>query len=302
MPDFRAVLIAHGLDPREIVPGTKWVRCATEDKPRKRNGAYMLAADGRMGWFKNFATDNSFNVWRADGEVSAANACQVQTDAADARRREAAYRQTAIDQCRAYWAGLAPFRGGHRYLASKKLDMLGCGQLRVDGSLLVIPILRDCQVMSVQSIAEDGRKRFRSGCPVKGGVYVLDRTGASLTCFVEGFATGLAVFSAIKQARVIVCFDSGNLVEVASHFTGRGLGVVCADNDHQTALSIGSNPGLDAGLKAAERLGCGLAYPEGIRGSDWADVLLERDDARRWIARQVMKKARPFARREGAMA
>lgn len=302
MPDFRAVLIAHGLDPRDIVPGAKWVRCATEDKPRKRNGAYMLAADGRMGWFKNFATDDSFNVWRAEGELSPAKARHGQADAAAARQREAAYRQIAIKQCRAYWAGLAPFRGGHPYLASKRIDMLGCGQLRVDGSLLVIPVTRDGQVMSVQTIAEDGKKRFLTGCPVKGGVYKLDRAGASLTCFVEGVATGLAVFSSIKQARVIVCFDSGNLVEVASHFIGQGLGVVCADNDHQTALSIGSNPGLNAGAKAAERLGCGLAYPEGIRGSDWADVLLERDDARRWIARQVMKKAKPFARCEGAMA
>ena len=78
------------------------------------------------------------------------------------------------------------------------------------------------------------------------------------------------------MARVIVCFDAGNLVKVASQFKARGLTVVCADNDGKSA----TNTGIDKGRQAAEAIGCGVAYPEGIDGTDWADALLERGPAR----------------------
>ncbi|MEO6960162.1 MAG: toprim domain-containing protein [Burkholderiaceae bacterium] len=293
MHDLHATLTAYGLRPRALVSG-KWIRCATDDHPKKRNGAYRISDDGRMAWFKNWATDADFNIWNADGALSPAKALQAKADTDAARRREAEYRKTCITACRAYWSRLPMLRGVHPYLAAKQLDMLGCGQLRTDGELLAVPVMRDGQIMSVQTIAADGQKRFRTGCPVKGGVFVLERTGASLTCFVEGLATGLAVFSSLKQSRVVVCFDSGNLIEVAAHFQGNGLGIVCADNDHETARRIGTNPGLDAARKAANALGCGIAYPDGINGSDWADAIVEREDARRWIARQILMKAKPF--------
>jgi putative DNA primase/helicase len=300
--EFRTVMIASGLRPRDVIADGKWYRCPTDDHPRKRNGAYLLAIDGRAGWFKNFALDDGFNVWRLEGEFSPAQRAKAEADVAAARRREAEHRQASIKACRAYWASLKPARGGHPYLEGKQLDMLGCGQLRIDGELLVVPVMRDGQVMSVQTIAPDGQKRFRPGCPVKGGTYLLERQGATMTCFVEGLATGLAVFSSLRQARVFVCFDAGNLVEVATHFRGFGLGVVCADNDHETAERIGTNKGLEAGHKAAELLGCGVAFPEGIRGSDWADAITEREDGRRWVARQITNRAKPFKYAERAMA
>lgn len=293
---------ACGLRPRDVVPDGLWHRCPTDDHPTKRNGAFLLRVDGRMGWFKNFATDDGFSSWALEGEFTPAQRLKAAADTSAAREREAQYRRASVASCRTYWAGLKSVRSGHPYLTAKKLDMLGCAGVRVDGDLLVIPVMRNGLVMSVQTIASDGQKRFRTGCPVKGGTYLLDRPGATLTCFAEGFATGLAVFSSLKQARVVVCFDAGNLVEVATHFKGFGLGVVCADNDHETAARIGTNKGMESGHKAAEALGCGIAYPEGIRGSDWADAMAEREDGRRWIARQIMNKAKPFRYVERAVA
>jgi len=295
--DFYTVLTASGFVLDRVIPDGKWHRVKTTDKPKHRNGAYLLRADGSAGFFKNWATDQDFNTWHREGEVSPEAKRQNDAQALAAQHRAAAYQANQIKGMRAYFHGLQMLRGGHPYLTGKALDMRGCNNLRVDGDLLVIPVMRDGMVMSLQTIASDGQKRFSTGCPVKGGVFVLDRPNAVLTCFVEGLATGLAVYQSIVQCRVVVCFDSGNLVEVAKHYQGRGLGVVCADNDWQTAIRIGSNPGLVAGAKAAELLGCGMAYPEDIEGSDWCDAIAEfGEDARRWVSRKIMAKAHPFKR------
>lgn len=297
MPDFQSTLMACGFVLDRVIPDGKWHRVKTVDKMKHRNGAYLLKPDQTVGYFKNWATDQDFNVWRAEGEQTPAQKRQNEAYAAAARQRDAEYRMRSIKAMRAYWNGLAPLRGGHPYLDGKGLDMRGCINLRMDGDLLVIPVTRDGQVMSLQTIDKDGQKRFRTGCPVKGGVYMLDRPKAVLTCFAEGFATGLAIYQSIPQCRVVVCFDSGNLVEVAKHYQGRGLGVVCADNDHQTAARIGTNPGVEAGRKAAELMGCGVTYPEGIAGSDYADALIEMGEgARRWVSRKIMAMANPFKR------
>ncbi len=71
-----------------------------------------------------------------------------------------------------------------------------------------------------------------------------------------------------------MCFNSGNMAKV--EIPRRGLAVVAADNDHQTAERIGHNPGLKAATEAAEGLGCGVAVPSGIAGTDWADCRVER--------------------------
>lgn len=297
MVDFHTVLIASGFVVDRVVPDGKWHRVKTVDKPKHRNGAYLLRIDGRTGYFKNWATDQDFNTWKADGEVTQSAQRKNDALALAARTRNAKYQADQIKGMRAYWRGLAPMRGGHPYLTAKGLDMRGCNGLRVDGDLMVIPIMRDGLVMSLQTIAPDGEKRFMTGCPVKGGVYLLDRKSAVLTCFAEGFSTGLAVYQSIEQSRVIVCFDAGNLVEVAKHYHGRGLGVVCADNDWVTEQKIKTNPGLVAATKAAEAMGCGVAYPEDIEGTDWADVIAEFGvDARRFIKRKIIAKAAPFCR------
>lgn len=298
MSDFHSTLTAYGFVVDRVISDGRWHRVKTTDKLKHRNGAYLLRADGQIGYFKNWATDQDFNTWRNEGVMTEAQKRRNDADAALARQREAAYQMASIKAMRGYWAGLSALRGGHPYLTGKGLDMRGCINLRTDGDLMVIPVTRDGQIMSLQTIAPDGQKRFRPGCPVKGGVYLLDRAGAVLTCFAEGFATGLAVYQSIPQCRVVVCFDSGNLVEVARHYQGRGLGVVCADNDWQTAIRIGSNPGLLAGQKAAESMGCGVAYPEDIEGSDWADAIAEfGEDGRRWVSRKIMSKALLFKRR-----
>jgi putative DNA primase/helicase len=122
----------------------------------------------------------------------------------------------------------------------------------------------------------DGQKWFWSGATTKGAHYIIDRKGAVLTLLCEGLATGLTLFAAVPDSRVIVAFNSGNLEHVAKIVQIHGMCAVCADNDAATFERIGKNPGFDSATKAASTLGAGVALPECEAGTDFNDMLSEK--------------------------
>jgi len=297
---------SHGLIVSQVIPG-KWVRVRTTDKPKHRNGAYKYLGD--FGFVQNWATMLEPAVWRTDkAQVPRAGA---QTRAIN-RSQQIRQQIHSMRVMREHWHSLPPLTGGHPYLQAKGLSMQGCKDLRVDGAALVIPVYRNASLISLQTIAPDGTKKYRYGCPVKGGSFTLARSDAILTVLVEGFATGLAVYQSLPLARVIVCFDAGNMVKVAKHLNISGMTVVCADNDWQTEQRTGSNPGMERARMAAQAIGCGIACPKGIQGTDWADALSEwtgaaavharseniaRAQAAARIKIEIMKEAKPIFKR-----
>lgn len=290
---FEQALIAAGLIPREIVADGRWRRCRTEDKPRKRNGAYKLSVDGTVGFWRNWALDDSPQVWR-DDVASPVDAARLAAQVAAARERERKQRIDAMRGARAFWRDCKPLTKAHPYLARKKLSALGCAGLRVHRDLLVVPVWHGEWLVSVQTITPGGEKRFWPGAPVKAGAYVMDRPAAALTAFCEGLATGLAVFQSVRQARVVVAFDAGNLAPVIDRVKPSGSVVICADNDHQTQARLGVNPGIEKATAAAQGIGCGVAYPSGIDGTDWADALVQfgGEMPQRRVERQILSQAR----------
>lgn len=287
---FEQALQTSGLLPRAIVADGKWRRCPTLDKPKKRNGAYVLHADGR-GYWRNWATDSDINSW---SDKSVTHSSPVDIAAIERRRQqERAQRLRAIDGARAHWARCAPAHGLHPYLERKGLSAVGTQALRIWGDALVVPVLWKGRIISLQSITPDGQKRFWPGAPVKSGALVLDRPRAALTAVCEGLATGLAIFQSVRNARVIVAFDAGNLSPVVDTMRPTGSVVICADDDHGTEARRGFNPGREKATNAAELIGAGVAWPEGIEGTDWADALAEWGvSAHRRIERQIQAKAR----------
>ena len=251
----------------------KWHRVATSDHPRRKNGSYKLADSGLIGWVQNFGTMAGPITWRRDKADA-----PVRIDRAVIARRQAQARRDlvkATQAVREFYIRCEPLRGGHPYLESHQLTMAGCYGLKIDGDgWLVVPVLLDGNVMSVQRISPAGEKKFWHGASVKGGSYLIERRGAQVTVLCEGLATGLAIFAAVPLTRILVAFNSGNLSKV--HIPRRGLVVVAADNDHATAERIGHNPGLNAAQDAAQAIGCGIAAPSGIVGTDWADYRVER--------------------------
>lgn len=293
---FDQALRVSGLLPRDIVADGKWRRCATVDKPKKRNGAYVLHPDGR-GYWRNWAVDDELNAWR---DESAVHAVQIDPAKLQAQRdAERAYRVAAMRGAREFWERSRPMQVLHPYLADKGLSPQGCAFMRINGRHLVVPVFNGNWLVSVQTITIDGSKRFWPGAPVKGGALVLERPRAAVTAVCEGLATGLAVYQAVRQARVIVAFDAGNLLPVIDRMRPSGSVVICADNDWQTAKKIGTNPGIAKAINAAELIGCGVAYPEGIEGTDWCDYLKEIGaNAARRIERLILGNAKYVKERE----
>lgn len=72
--------------------------------------------------------------------------------------------------------------------------------------------------------------------------------------------------------------------------------VICADNDHATQMRRGVNPGREKATIAADHVGCGVAWPSGIEGSDWADAMKEIGvGAARKIERQILSASKYVA-------
>jgi len=272
MNSFADFVRGAGLIPGDILQDGKWRRCATVTHERKKNGSYKLAQDGLVGWCQAF-DGGELLTWRPDK----ADAPAKIDFAAIARRREAARRESvrATLAARKFYAECEPLRDGHEYLASHDLAMAGCLGLRIDATgWLVVPMLLDRALMSVQRISPKGDKLFWPGASVKGASYLIDRRGASVAVLCEGMATGLAIFAAVPLVRVIVAFNAGNMARV--RIPRQGMAVVASDNDHATAAKLGHNPGIEAATEAAEAIGCGIAVPTGMFGSDWCDWRNER--------------------------
>ncbi|MDQ1924566.1 toprim domain-containing protein [Massilia pseudoviolaceinigra] len=276
MSDFLQFVQANGIIvPDNFTPG-RWIRCKTESHPRKKNGSIKLADDGLVGWCQDYAVHAEPVMWRASDEAAALAA---PIDRAAIARRQVERRDALCEAtlgARAYYDRCAPLRDSHPYLVNKGLGVAGCVGLRVDADgWLVVPMLYNGKILSLQRISSDGEKKFHFGATTKSAYYAIERPGAAVTVLVEGFATGLTIFQAIPNCRVIVAFNAGNLPVVAERMDRSGMGVVCADNDHETAARIGRNPGLDAAHAAAALLGVGVSAPT-CKGTDWNDYAMEQ--------------------------
>jgi phage/plasmid primase-like uncharacterized protein len=291
---FDQALRLAGLIPREIVPDGRIRRCATEMNPRKRNGWYVLNADGHGAWGDwTTGSGQALGTWEDDNATTQAVSPEVVAKMAAQRDRERQYRIQSVRSARQFWNNSRPLSMPHVYLSKKGLLPLGCAGLRVNDGLLVIPVILAGHLVSLQTIDPQGVKLFWPGAPVKAGSYILHRDRYAITIFVEGLATGLAVFQSVKNARVVVCFDAGNLLPAAQAIKPTGSVVFMADNDWKTKIKRGMNPGVEKATNAAELIGAGVAWCEGIEGSDADDFLREiGEGAARKLERLILSKAK----------
>ena len=259
----------HGLVIDHLISDGRWHRVATEDKPKKRNGAYLY--DGRRGVVKNWATMDLFAPYPERGSYL------HPIDRKDLNeRRKKADRDEALKHAKAAQEALRIISLSavlkHPYLARKGFpDATGL----VREGLLIIPV-RDVKtnaVISLQTVGDE--KKFLYGGRTKGGVLVIGKKwsgGEKYLC--EGYATGLSVKVALdsmyKEAQVYVCFSASNLVYVAERIGGDRI--VVADND-------------PAGMDAAKATGLPYVHSP-VEGEDLNDL---HQRAGIWELLRVMK-------------
>lgn len=302
---FRAALEASGLRPRDVVADGRIRRCRTENKPQHRNGWYVLHPDGR-GYWGDWASGSgeALGSWKDETASSKPPSEAVMARLRYQRERDRQHRINAMTEARRLWAASSELRGHHPYLEAKGLAPTP--NLRVwQGTIaprdrdpitdrwLVVPMMLGDRIINVQRISSSGVKLFYPAAPVDGSAYTLRRVNAAVTAFAEGFSTALAVFQAVRMASVVCCFNAGNLTKVVNRVKPSGSVVFAADNDHGTLARRGFNPGLEAANKSAELIGAGVAWPEGIEGTDWADAAAEwGEGAGRKIERLILSKAK----------
>lgn len=313
---FETTLRLAGLNPRSVEPDGRWHRCPTEDKPRKKNGAYKLDLDGRHGVYRNWAVHAELQHWDAGRDPGVTGPSQRDRERmAAARERERQERRMAIVRARELWASGASYRV-HKYLRDKGLSAQGCHGLRlwqgdvwidrgskVNDEWLLVPMYWRDKLVNVQRIGTGGLKRFMKDAPKKGCYFVLGRPRWGLTVICEGLSTGLAIYQSMPLARVVVAFDAGNLLPVTQELKPSGAVVFAADNDTDTFRRLGKNPGIEHATNAAELIGAGVAYPKDILKSDWADALKEWGfHGPKRIEREIMAAAKYVMPQAGATA
>ena len=144
----------------------------------------------------------------------------------------------------------------HAYLDAKGLpDLLGLVYRADSDNLLIVPMYAVKRLVGCQMISIDGDKKFIHGQQAKGAEFMIGR--GDMSCWCEGYATGLSIHAAMKQRlSVHVCFSAGNLAHMAKQ---AGTGFVVADNDAS-----------QAGEKAAKATGLPYYMPE-VTGEDFND-------------------------------
>lgn len=250
---------AHGLIIKSLISDGRWHRVPTEDKPKKRNGAYLF--DGARGVVKNWATMEHFSAWPAKGEkVESIDPLKLERIRKENQRKiEGQHKRVAIVAEHNLRAAKLQT---HTYLKTKGFNLeIGL----VLGEDLLIPMRHysTYKVMSIQRISARGVKKFMTGGQTKGAVYVIGKKRHPAgRIFCEGYATGLSIRAALDYIRqpleVWVCFSASNMVYVSQRIGGNRF--VVADND---ASRTGQN--------AAESTGLPWVMP-GMVGQDFNDV------------------------------
>lgn len=282
------------------------------DKPTVKKGSYVLRVDSdgfACGWCMNMRDGvlhsyTSKSSRKATPEEKAAWQKKRDDDKAARIEAERIERERAAAVSVKMWNeatedGVAAFP----YVMRKQMTGEGLRVWtdleRFDDWLLVPVLSSDGSIVGMQKISADGDKLFVPGSAVGGGAFWIgapDDGGVVALC--EGVATGDAIRKATGWT-VCVCFNAGNLLDVARRFPARGARVVvCADNDlwtwshkhrkHRpdvlpdhdapewiTWRDAGwlDNVGRDkAGQAAAILGGAQVLYPVG--GGDWNDVLV----------------------------
>ncbi|MCU7371502.1 DUF927 domain-containing protein [Paucibacter sp. O1-1] len=242
-----------------------------------------------------------------DPAAQAKYARQVERKRQQQEAEAVAYRERAdkaAHVAQALWAKGSD-QGESPYLQRKGVQGYGVRYL-ADGTLLV-PMrnaagdLQNLQrITPVKPSGDQPEKRFLPGGRKSGMLHWLgEPEGAAVLCLAEGYATAASIHVATGRP-VAVCFDAGNLVNVAKALRPLFPGVaflVCGDDDQATAERTGKNPGREKAASAARAARsadapAGVALPEGLLTelSDFNDLAGVRglDEVRRQVEAAIV--------------
>jgi putative DNA primase/helicase len=264
------------------------------DKPRTRNGWYILHSNGLPAGAYGSWKLGVQNTWRWQGpRVKPDAAWKKRVAEAEKQRKEeeAQFHERARLKAQRIWERLKPAPADHPYLAKKQVQPHG---IRASCGRLVIP-LRDVDgvLRTLQFISWDGEKRFLGGGRKQGCFHLIGNPDGKLF-LAEGYATAATVYQITGQS-VAAAIDAGNLLPLANalrkKFTAAEM-AIAADDDHATE----GNPGLTAAKEAAKAVKATVLIPrfKQRRDTDTDFNDLARLEGRDVVRRQLRTGPAPF--------
>ena len=278
------------------------------DKPSKKNGAYLIHADGvPNGFVQDWKNNDEKSKWifkfpeneeaKKKREYFSSKEYREKIEAEQKKRAEdLKKKQTeASENARKKFEKISVADNSHPYLLRKQVQNHG---LKIDdeylttpyhsnenGTPLVVP-LRDIDgnITSLQFIFENGEKRFFTDAPRDNNFFSIDldklseKNNVLLLC--EGYATGAKIYE-LTGYPVVCAMNSGSIDKVAKSllekYTDAKI-IVMADNDLQTQEKRGFNPGITAAENTCKN-GHAIGYlappfPFNDIGTDWDDYAI----------------------------
>lgn len=248
-----AAISSSGLNPAKnprIVLDGKIHRFPVEgDKGTEKAGWYIGFGDnipaGMFGsWRGCFEQRWRANVGRElSAEELAAYEVRIAeiTAIKEAERRK--YYEQIAEAVRKILDTVQPAAEDHPYLVKKRVGSYGIYETG-DGRLM-LPVVKDGDVVSAQYIDDDGTKQFHGGGEIKGGYFPIGPVPPQGTVYVaEGYATAASIYEATGKT-TIVALNAGNMPVVAKWLRGK-LGPA------QEIVIVGDNDESGTGQKAAE--------------------------------------------------
>jgi len=237
--DFISFARLHGIIINHEPRIGMWRRYSTEDKPTHKNGAVKFMGD--HAFIQNHATMTEIVVWKADADAKINHEkirrIAQQADQ-DIKRKQIEAAKTAA------WMLKESQIATHPYLAAKGFsDEQGNIYVKDGVLLMLIPMRVGANLVGVQIIEPEGKKKFLFGQRTSNAEFVWNNKGPHVLC--EGYATGLSIRAAMKALKrrytLHVCFSAGNMEKIAASLPG---GFVVADNDlSQTGLNTAKKIG-----------------------------------------------------------
>lgn len=232
------------------------------DKPGSRNGWCILHLDGIPAGAFGTWKEGACGTWRAgSGPMTPADRARFDAQIETAKRQRAAEvvdrHRWAQQRATRMWAQAGAPRPDHPYLVRKRTKPHGIRQL--DDALLVPMRDGDGVLWNVQTITQDGTKRFLLGGRKRGLYHAIGGAVGDELLIAEGYATAASLHESTGKP-IAVAFDCGNLEPAARVLRAKfptARITIAADNDAGTA----GNPGVTKANAAARAVGALVAMP-----------------------------------------
>jgi phage/plasmid primase-like uncharacterized protein len=280
---FRDALRSHHLQlNEELLPDGEIHRCDAANKQGhsgRGDGAYLLRLTGNIpsGGFQNWTEGKAWVPWHFDlgRKLTSAERDELDRQAAHNARAYREYlkqvRGKAREKALSMWQRAHKASTDHPYCRRKHIKPTGARMWRFKNgdNPLLIPIYSNTtpsKLVNLQFIPAEkgGKKHGLRGGPLRNCHHWISQPAKGdvdgIIYIVEGWATGVSVYRATKQA-VIVAFGESNLEAVAiwvRESYPRNPIVLAADDDWQ----LPNNPGLRCAREAARAVNGLVAVPE----------------------------------------